>query len=763
VRSRIILSIRLACALACIALASIVWVRPASAALSPTLYAAPTGGNGASCAAADPCSLGAALTNTGSDTGNVQILLAAGTYAASGGYALPAGSATAVTIQAEPGDPTTPVLSGNNANGVLSVPASTIALILDGLTIEDGAKTVTTSTANYGAGIDDNAGAMLTVENSTIANNSVVANGGGVEGAPAIWAAFSLSISNSTIEGNTMTGTNATQAMGAVVSGSALTVTNSTFEHNSASTAGNYVSGNLVAGMGAMFVTGSSFIDNSVSASGSSGSAVGGAIGLGGSTTTIADSTFIGNSATGGNGQGGAIAAAGNPFSLSASTFSANTADHGSAISLETPEATITDSSFAANSGAGATIGGLGGSALLGGDLLVGNAGNECPTTGITLIDGGYDVSDDTTCPFTSTGSIKGWPGVGTLSPLGWYGGPAETIVPSTSSALTMIPSGTTVTGTLNSQQFTETLCSDPLPTFLDERGLSRPYGTNSDCTVGATEAVPVVPGLWNANTATFQVGVASSTSLAEAGVAHATTPTYSALTGLPQGLTLVDNGNGTAAISGTPAAGTAGTYTAMIEAANGGGDLSNIDAVTITIQPAATQTTPPPTPTPTTPKPTPVSTRISGPAAGAIYFGTAPAAVCARGCTIAKHTSKTANGTLVAITATASGAATTTLKYTLASATLPFRPAAGELYATGSGRRYTLVIVSKTKPKLLAAVASPKRPQKPAGAFKPDGKAGRTARWKASVTLALVAHKPAKWHVGILVGKKLDVLTLVS
>ncbi len=41
--------------------------------------------------------------------------------------------------------------------------------------------------------------------------------------------------------------------------------------------------------------------------------------------------------------------------------------------------------------------------------------------------------------------------------------------------------------------------------------------------------------------------------------------------------------------------------------------------------------------------------------------------------------------------------------------------------------------------------------------------KVGGTARWKAGVRLALVKRKPAKWHVGILIGKKLDVLTLVS
>ena len=114
-------------------------------------------------------------------------------------------------------------------------------------------------------------------------------------------------------------------------------------------------------------------------------------------------------------------------------------------------------------------------------------------------------------------------------------------------------------------------------------------------------------------------------------------------------------------------------------------------------------------------------------------------------------------------VTATAPGATTVTLKYTLASATLPFKPPAGELYATGSGRSYTLVIVSKTRPKLVAPVLAPRRPEIKAGSFKADGRVGRTPRWSSHVKLGLVKHKPAKWHVGILVGKQVDVLTLVS
>ena len=47
-------------------------------------------------------------------------------------------------------------------------------------------------------------------------------------------------------------------------------------------------------------------------------------------------------------------------------------------------------------------------------------------------------------------------------------------------------------------------------------------------------------------------------------------TATLSETGALPTGVTFVDNGNGTATLAGTPAAGTGGTYPLTITAANG-------------------------------------------------------------------------------------------------------------------------------------------------------------------------------------------------
>src|SRR4029077_11753778 len=49
-------------------------------------------------------------------------------------------------------------------------------------------------------------------------------------------------------------------------------------------------------------------------------------------------------------------------------------------------------------------------------------------------------------------------------------------------------------------------------------------------------------------------------------------TPTLTRTGALPSGVTFIDNGNGTATLSGTPAGGTAGTYPLTITASNGVG-----------------------------------------------------------------------------------------------------------------------------------------------------------------------------------------------
>jgi putative Ig domain-containing protein len=76
-----------------------------------------------------------------------------------------------------------------------------------------------------------------------------------------------------------------------------------------------------------------------------------------------------------------------------------------------------------------------------------------------------------------------------------------------------------------------------------------------------------VAPAITSANAATFMAGSPGTFTVTATGTP---VPALSKTGALPAGVTFTDNGDGTATIGGTPAAGTAGTYPLTITAANG-------------------------------------------------------------------------------------------------------------------------------------------------------------------------------------------------
>ena len=83
--------------------------------------------------------------------------------------------------------------------------------------------------------------------------------------------------------------------------------------------------------------------------------------------------------------------------------------------------------------------------------------------------------------------------------------------------------------------------------------------GVAPDATQSFTLTVNQAPAITSANSTTFTVGTAGSFTVTTTGFP---TPALSESRALcPAGVTFVDNGNGTATLSGTPAAGTGGTY----------------------------------------------------------------------------------------------------------------------------------------------------------------------------------------------------------
>jgi len=81
------------------------------------------------------------------------------------------------------------------------------------------------------------------------------------------------------------------------------------------------------------------------------------------------------------------------------------------------------------------------------------------------------------------------------------------------------------------------------------------------------TQLVGTAPAITSANATTFTVGVAGSFTVTTTGTP---TPTVNAgVVAFPAGVNFVDNGNGTATFSGTPAFGSVGAYNATLHAQN--------------------------------------------------------------------------------------------------------------------------------------------------------------------------------------------------
>jgi hypothetical protein len=91
--------------------------------------------------------------------------------------------------------------------------------------------------------------------------------------------------------------------------------------------------------------------------------------------------------------------------------------------------------------------------------------------------------------------------------------------------------------------------------------------GISPDATQSFTLTVGQAPAITSADHTTFSTGSAGSFTVTSTGFA---TPALSESGALPSGVTFTDNGDGTATLVGTPAAGTGGSYPITITASNG-------------------------------------------------------------------------------------------------------------------------------------------------------------------------------------------------
>lgn len=102
--------------------------------------------------------------------------------------------------------------------------------------------------------------------------------------------------------------------------------------------------------------------------------------------------------------------------------------------------------------------------------------------------------------------------------------------------------------------------------TLTASNGVGTPSAQTFTLTVSNPSAGPVIT---SASSTTFTVGTAGTFSVTTTGTP---TPSLTETGALPTGVTFKDNGNGAATLSGTPAAGTAATYTLTFTATNGVG-----------------------------------------------------------------------------------------------------------------------------------------------------------------------------------------------
>ena len=283
---------------------------------------------------------------------------------------------------------------------------------------------VSNNTATSGAGIDNEASAILEMSGSTIANNAAGLVGGGIlnlgtatvmgsvvcdnsaaSGSGGGMADFSytgggtLTINNSVVSSNSAAG-----GGGILASGGALTITGSTFANNTAGNSNSEDSlGGAISATGfvTLNIAGSMFADNTAVAadSGYEGAAAGGAIymsnyGAYSTSTTgnlnVANSTFLQNAVGGAVGYGGAMYVdVGITVAVTGTSFTGNTVtgdydEEGGAVRLNVSiyleQSSFTDCTFQGNAAVVPA-----GSSVSGGTAVAGALASEGFSGALTL------------------------------------------------------------------------------------------------------------------------------------------------------------------------------------------------------------------------------------------------------------------------------------------------------------------------------------------------------------------------------------------
>jgi predicted outer membrane repeat protein len=379
--------------------------------------------------------------------------------------------------------------------------------------------------------------ASLSLTGGSIDNNTSVAGGGLL-----ISGGATSSITGADISGNTANGSDG----GAIFNSGALTISNSEITGNKAiPSASNPTTTGLAGGIYSGTSTASTattLVLNGDTLSGNSANAASALLTLSSGSgdtngSSITNSTITGNS----SGPSFGVIAAFDPVTIVSSTINGNTSPAGASGGLYVEVA---------------------GAISVSGSDISGNSFDNCSSP---VIDGGYNGinAGDSSCGFTAAKhDVLANPQLGAL---GVNGGTTLTEVPAaTSPLINQIPLNTTTSVNDAVTGSPVVLCGSG---STDQRGSPRPEGAT--CDIGSVEVGVSAPALTGPSAATFVVGTAGTPQV----FTSTGTPTAHLTesgAALPTGVTFTDNGDGTATVSGTPAAGTTGTYAITITANNG-------------------------------------------------------------------------------------------------------------------------------------------------------------------------------------------------
>jgi hypothetical protein len=515
-----------------------------------------------------------AANNAGATSSTITV--APGTYALANGE-LQMGKVSGSNITLNGAGQASTIIDANGLSRVFNLDPNLVGGVttsISGVTITDGADSVFGGAGIIAGATGMPTGDTLTISNSTISNNH--ASGGSNTGGGVAFAGGNLTITNSTISNNTSNGAQGSgvwyRAEG-TASGEGLTISGTTFSGNNVNTSSVRVGGALSveiqrASPANFNVSNSRFISNTVTGS-ATGTPVGAAIWAPSGVLNVTESTFTGNSVAGGlTPSGGAVAVTGATATLQYNRFTGNVGANGQALYVSGGSANAANNWWGCNTGPGtAGCDTVAGSATVSPRLVL--TASASPATVV-----GPNATSTITAALTqnSLGSAIGAASLDAFAglPVGWSN---------------PLPSGATVAAASTN------LSSGSASTTYNSQATSGPghvIATLDNGSATASLTVNRTPGITSANAVTFTRGTAGSFTVTTSGYPA---PAIGRTGTLPPGMTFVDNGNGTATLSGTPTTG--GTYPLSLTASNGV-NPNAIQTLTVTVNasPAFTSAT---------------------------------------------------------------------------------------------------------------------------------------------------------------------------